>query len=88
MVVEFERYQLPQFRKLIGVLEVIGGIGQLLGIWLAPVGFLASLGLTLLMICGVWARWRIKDPVIAFLPAVLLGLLNGVLAWRHWQNLG
>ena len=83
MVLEFERYGLAKFRVLTGILEISGALGQIIGLWVPQISLLASLGLTLLMICGVGARWRIKDPIICFIPAVALGLVNALLVWMQ-----
>ena len=88
MVAEFNRYELAEYRRLTGTLEVVGALGQIVGIWISPVGLLASGGLALLMICGFWARWRIKDPWTAFIPAVSLGVINGFLFLGMLQKMG
>ena len=36
----------------------------------------AAAGLVLLMICGLWARWRVRDPWYAMAPAFVLGVVN------------
>ena len=85
MAIEFERFKLKDFRLLTGSLEIAGGLGQVGGFWFPQLGFLSSLGLALLMVCGVWARWRIRDPFLAFIPAVALGLNNLILVWLNWK---
>lgn len=79
MVWEFNRYRLAQYRILTGVLEVLGAIGQLAGLGIPLLSVVSSAGLALLMVLGVWTRWRIQDPWYAFIPAILLGMVNGVL---------
>jgi len=81
MVFEFERYRLTKFRVLIGFLEVAGALGQLIGFWIPLLGTAASGGLALLMICGLWARWRIQDPFSASLPALIYIFINSYLVW-------
>ncbi len=76
MEIEFERYQLPQFRKLTGSLEFLGGIGLLVGMYYSPLIILCSSGLSLLMFLGVIVRLKTKDPMIEILPAFLLMILN------------
>jgi hypothetical protein len=34
------------------------------------------------MLCGLWARWRIRDPWYAMLPALVLGVVNLLIALR------
>jgi hypothetical protein len=80
MVDEFERYGLAKFRVLVGILEVLGATGQLVGLFFAP--FLvaaASAGLSLLMLLGVATRIRIGDPIPLILPAMILMIINGAI---------
>ena len=76
MVAEFERYRLARWRVVVGWLEVAGAWGLILGWWWPPLQMAAAGGLFVLMLCGLWARWRIRDPWYAMLPAFILALLN------------
>ena len=73
---EFERYRLARWRVLVGWLEIAGAVGLLVGLVFAPLKIAASAGLFLLMVCGLWARWRIRDPWYALAPAFVLGVMN------------
>lgn len=74
---EFTRYGLSKYRKLIGALEILGGIGQILGFLLyEPLLLLSSFCLALLMCCGVFVRLKVKDPLYQVLPALLLLIIN------------
>jgi len=76
MVAEFERYGLARLRKLTGSLELLGALGLLIG-YASPLALvLASGGLALLMLIGVATRLRIRDPLLATLPALVLLLMN------------
>lgn len=83
MVAEFTRYGLLKFRTLTGVLEVLGGLGSLIGLYYKPLLILSAAGLTLLMLMGVIIRLRIKDPYLFILPAFILMIINGVLLYRQ-----
>lgn len=76
LVVEFERYRLGRWRKLVGSLEIAGALGLFVGQLYLPLLIAAATGLTALMLCGLWARWRIDDPWYAMLPAAILGVVN------------
>jgi uncharacterized membrane protein YphA (DoxX/SURF4 family) len=76
---EFERYGMPAVRQLVGVLEVLGGTGVILGLAVAPLGALAAAGLTALMVLGLIVRVRIHDAPRLMAPAASLGALNAVL---------
>lgn len=79
MVDEFERYRLSKFRVMVGVLEVLGATGQLVGLFFTPFLVAASAGLSLLMLLGVATRIRIGDPIPLILPAFILMIINGAI---------
>lgn len=77
---EFNRYGMPPaVRIFVGAAEMLGGASVLLGLVFAPLGALASAGLTLLMIMGLVTRLRIHDHLRVMVPAALLGAANAVL---------
>lgn len=76
LVAEFARYRLARFRVLVGLLEVGGALGLVAGWWFPPLQTAAAAGLFALMLCGLWARWRIRDPWFSMLPALILALVN------------
>lgn len=67
----------------IGAVEVLGALGLILpavtGIatWLVPV---AAAGLVLVMVGAGVAHARVKDPVGAFVPVIVLGVLAAFVA--------
>lgn len=87
MAREFERFGLARFRALVGLLEVAGGAGLLVGLWYLPLLFAAALGLAVLMLLGVMVRVRLRDGVLLTMPALVLFAINGYLAIEAWQRL-
>jgi len=82
---EFERFGLSRFRRLTGSLEVLGGVGLLVGLAVPEVMLVAAGGLTLLMVLGVLTRIRVRDSLLESLPAWIVLAINlfiTVLAWR------
>jgi hypothetical protein len=79
MRIEFERYGLSQFRRLTGVLQILGSVGLILGLYAPTLMTLASLGLAMLMALGILVRIRVKDPVVQMLPAFLLLIVNSII---------
>ena len=73
---EFSRYGLSRFRRLTGALEVLGGAGLLVGLLVPTIMLVASGGLALLMLLGVIARIRVRDPLLEMLPAIVLLAMN------------
>jgi len=79
LVAEFDRYGLPEARTLVGVLEILGGVGVMLGLAFAPLGVFAAAGLALLMAIGLAVRIRVGDGLALMAPAATLLVINGVL---------
>ena len=73
---EFNRFKLQKYSALVGALELLGGLGLLVGIFYTPVLVISSLGLALLMFLGVVTRIRIKDTLKATIPAAVFLFLN------------
>jgi uncharacterized membrane protein YphA (DoxX/SURF4 family) len=76
MVADFQRFGLPNLRVLTGVLEMLGGVGLLVGLKWRPAALISSAGLTLLMLIAFGVRLKMRDSVIQSMPSLLLMLLN------------
>ena len=61
--------------QTIGVLEIAGAIGVLLGLIAPPIGALAAAGLLLLLAGAVLAHLRNRDQPRLLAPALVAGLL-------------
>lgn len=81
LIAEFERYGVPQYRTLTGLLQFLGGLGILLGFFWNPLQIFSCFGLALLMLFGVGIRIKIKDSFIQSFPAAFYSLLNSYLFW-------
>ncbi|MEJ1221884.1 DoxX family protein [Sediminicola sp. 1XM1-17] len=86
MKLEFIRYGLNrQQRLLTGLLQILGSLGLLLGLFMSPILCLvASLGLFLLMLLGLMVRIRIKDSILKSSPALIYALINLFLASAYY----
>lgn len=74
---EFNRFGLSyQLRYLTGVLEILGGLGLIVGFYIPLILMLASGGLALLMSACVYLRIKIKDGMKEIFPAFFLLLFN------------
>jgi hypothetical protein len=77
MILEFKRFGLNQFqRRATGVLQILGAAGVLVGFWMPVIGFLASSGLSFMMISAFAVRIKIKDGFIQSAPSLLFLGLN------------
>jgi len=82
---EFARYGLSRFRRLTGALEMLGGAGLLVGLIVPTVALIAAAGLAVLMVLGLGARLRVRDPFLELLPATFLLVVNVALALAAWD---
>ena len=82
MQAEFERFGLARFRMLTGVLEVLAGVGLLVGLRWPPATWLSAGGVALLMLGVVVMRVSVGDRVTAIAPAFILFVVNAYLLWR------
>lgn len=87
MVREFERWRVPSLRHITGILEILGAFGLVAGQWLPWVGLLSAGGLSLLMICGLVVRVRVRDSFIHTLPAVLYVVASTLVLFQFAQSL-
>lgn len=78
---EYRRYGIPNLRVPVGVLQLLGAAGVLLGLVVPQLGAAAALGLCLLMVSGVVVRVRLRDTLIRMLPAIGLAVLNATLVY-------
>ena len=76
MVADFQRFGLPNLRVLTGVLEVLGGLGLLVGLKWRPAALISSAGLALLMLIAFGVRLKMRDSVAQSTPSLVLMLLN------------
>ncbi|WP_377267204.1 DoxX family protein [Peterkaempfera sp. SMS 1(5)a] len=67
-------YSAEAYRR-IGALELAGAAGLLIGLWWAPLGVAAGVGLVLLMGGAAISHARAKDAAAAIAPSVALGIL-------------
>lgn len=74
---EFERFGLPHLRRVTGALEVLGGLGLIVGLLSPAILVVSSGGLAFLMLLGVITRIRVRDRLLDSVPAAALMVLNG-----------
>jgi putative oxidoreductase len=86
-VENFRRFGYPQwFRVVTGSLEVLGGFGLLIGIWLPWLAALASAGLALVMLGAVFTQVRTKESWQRVVFPTLVGVLVVVVAVSYWPT--
>jgi putative oxidoreductase len=87
-VENFRRFGYPQwFRVVTGSLEVLGGLGLLIGIWLPWLAALAGTGLALVMLGAVFTQVRTRESWQRIVLPLLVGALTIVVAVSYWPML-
>ena len=87
MVREFDRWRVPNLRHITGILEILGALGLVAGQWLPWVGLMSAGGLSLLMLCGLAVRVRVRDSFLHTLPAVLYLIASTLVLFQFAQSL-
>lgn len=82
---EFARFRLGKQRILTGFLQLLGALGLIVGYFFSPLLiFIASLGLTLLMLSGFAVRIKIKDSILEALPSLIFALINLFICVKYY----
>ena len=79
MQAEFERFGLARHRVIVGLTQIAGAVGLLVGFHYPFIGILSAGGLALQMLLGVGVRIKIRDSFLQTLPATFYFLLNAYL---------
>ncbi len=80
---EFFRYGLASYRKIVGILQVLGGLGLLMGLFYSTIlQMAAAAGLAVLMLLGFMVRLKIKDNVLQAAPSLIYAIINAYILYR------
>ena len=87
-VENFRHFGYPQwFRVVTGSLEVLGGLGLLIGIWIPWLAALASAGLILVMLGAVFTEVRTREPLQKIVLPIVMGVLSIMITASYWPML-
>lgn len=79
-----QRLKLPTtLSRVIGLLELAAAVGLVVGIFWAPLGIAAAIGLILLLVGATITHLRAKDPISAVAPSVVLNVLSIITLILH-----
>jgi uncharacterized membrane protein YphA (DoxX/SURF4 family) len=76
---EFIRWNISQFRIIVGIAQLIGGIGLIIGFYIPVFTLLSSFGLTILMLLGFILRIMVKDGLVKSLPSLFYIIINSII---------
>lgn len=82
---EFERWGISQFRIVVGLAQLIGGIGLIIGFYLPVLTLLSSFGLSILMLLGFILRIMVKDGVLKSSPSLFYFLINSIIFFNFFK---
>jgi putative oxidoreductase len=87
-VENFKKWGMPQwFRVVTGLVELVGAVAMIIGIWEPSWAAWAGLWLGFTMLVGVGVHIRIKDPAKQSIAAVVLLILSAVVVIIHSPEL-
>ncbi len=85
---EFIRYNLASYRKIIGILQLMGAFGLLVGLYASPkLIFFAAAGLGILMLAGFAVRLYIKDSFLLSSPSFIYAVLCILICYIYYPKL-
>lgn len=82
MISEYLRWGCQNYRALIASLQLLAGVGLLIGIVYPLMLILVSSLLTLMMLVAIFVRIRINDTLVNTLPAVFYAVLNFIIFYN------
>ena len=81
MIAEYSRWGMAKERVVILLLQFLASIALIIGFYNVRLMILTSFLLTLMMVCAIFVRIRIKDSIIDTLPAIFYALLNFIICY-------
>ncbi|NOT35782.1 MAG: hypothetical protein HOP11_00220 [Saprospiraceae bacterium] len=85
---EFKRFELEKLGLLTIILQILGALGLLIGLFIKPILLISSGGLAVLMLLGLLVRIKSKDSFWVSFPALFYMVLNvyilytGINEWK------
>ncbi|MBU6152832.1 MAG: DoxX family protein [Bdellovibrionales bacterium] len=88
IVREFEQYRYPAwFRNLIGATKITLAALLVAGIWYPNLVFYSATSMAMLMMGAQVTHIRVKNPLIKFVPSLLLLILSVFVAYSHMDHM-
>ena len=79
MISEFKRWGYHKHRKTISSLQILGGLGLLIGLKINILLIASSLCLSIMMFVAIIVRVKINDNVARILPAITSLMLSSLI---------
>lgn len=82
---EFKRFGLEQLRTFTGILQLLGGVGLLVGLRWPFALRCSAAGITLLMLAGLAVRLKVGDGWLLCMPAIGFLMLNAYILLKSFD---
>ena len=79
MLIEFKRWGLSNLRVVISFLQLFGSIGLLFGLVYNQILVISSFFFVIMMIVALYYRFKVKDGIVASLPAIVYIIINVII---------
>ena len=79
MISEFKRWGYKKHRKTISSLQILGGLGLVIGLQINIILIASSLCLSIMMFFAIIVRVKINDNVARILPAITYLMLSSLI---------
>lgn len=73
---EIDRWGFSNFKYFLGLCQLFGGFGLLIGLKWPYLALIMSFLLSLMMLSALIVRFKIKDSIIRYLPAAFFFVIN------------
>lgn len=83
---EFKRFKLEKLMILTGILELLGGAGLIVGMFINIILLVSSGGLSLLMFFAFVVRIKMRDPFLDSLPSLFFMVLNFFIFYNNFPK--
>ncbi|MGN7356714.1 DoxX family protein [Paenibacillus sp. SAF-054] len=80
----FENLKLPPWLKVFtGIIQLLAGVGLIVGIWVYVLTFWVSLGIAIMMFGAMLSHVRAKDPVKIWMIPFILMIISIIMVWHN-----
>jgi putative oxidoreductase len=84
----FKHWRLPQnFRVFTGLVELLGGLALLIGIWVESWSAAGALAIAITMFVGIFVHLRVQDSMKLTFPAVLILVIALIVFFAQLSDL-
>ena len=76
----------PEQMPILAILELLGALGLIVGIWSQPIGLAAAIGLSLYFLGAIGAHAKAKAPVAESVAPFVIALIALATAWLEFKR--